>query len=194
MEEPVYISAAVEGLVDEAVVRRIAAVLGLEMTAVYGLRGKHWLISKLPAYNQAARHAKWLVLLDLNGDAACAGQFLQAYLAQPSPGLRLRLAVREVESWLLADRSRLARFLSVSEARLPDVPDLEPDPKGVLVEIARHSRSRDIREAMVPTATSGRAVGPGYVGMMLEFIARWDPRVASESSESLRRCLHSLKW
>lgn len=194
MPGPAFVSVAVEGTVDEAAVRRIAGVVGFQIMAVYGLKGQQWLLPRLSVYNEAARHANWLVLLDVNSRAACAPHFLQDHFPSPSSGMRLRLAVRAVESWLLSDRQRMAHFLSVAEGRLPDAPDLEADPKRSLVEIARHSRSRDVREAIVPMPMSGRSVGPGYVGKVLDFVARWDPVTAAEASDSLRRCLAALNW
>ena len=62
----------VEGATDLAVVERILTVAGHEPGNHYGLRGKAWLDSKLRAYNNAARFFPWLVLRDLNSDAACA--------------------------------------------------------------------------------------------------------------------------
>jgi hypothetical protein len=63
------ITLAVEGRTDEAVGKRLLAHAGIEAGAVYGLRGKHDLDGKLPAYNNAARFSPWLVLRDLNTDS-----------------------------------------------------------------------------------------------------------------------------
>jgi hypothetical protein len=82
-----------------------------------------------------------------------------------------RVAVRETEAWLLADRERLARFLGISTSRIPLDPEAMDDPKSLMVDLARHSRRREIREDMIPRSGSGRNVGPAYVSRLIEFVA-----------------------
>lgn len=111
-----------------------------------------------------------------------------------------RVVVRTVEAWLLADRERIARFLRVSPARIPTDPESIADPKNKLVQVAACSRSRDIREDLVPRPGSKKQVGPAYTSRLIEFIldseSGWRPRVAPNSADSLRRtlaCLERLK-
>jgi hypothetical protein len=107
-----------------------------------------------------------------------------------------RVAVREIEAWLLADRERLAAFLGVKSARLPANPEEEPDPKRIIVELAQQSRRREIREDMAPRPGSGRQIGPAYSSRLIEFVSGsggWRPEVAARSSDSLRRCLSCLR-
>ena len=168
-EQPVFITAAVEGNVDEAVVRRLIEHVGGTPGPVYGRNGKDHLRQRIANYNQAARLSPWVVLVDLDHDAECAPPLRSAWLPALSPYMCLRVAVRQVEAWLLADRERLAKFLSVSTSRIPHNPESVEHPKNTLVEIARYSRRRDIREDMVPRPGSGRAVGPAYTARLIEF-------------------------
>ena len=66
-----------------------------------------------------------------------------------------------------------------------------------MVDIARHSRRREIREDMLPRTGSGRVVGPAYTARLIEFVMGgkigWRPEIAAERSESLKRCLRSLR-
>jgi hypothetical protein len=107
-----------------------------------------------------------------------------------------RVAVRQVESWLLADRERLAKFLAVSTAKIPPVPEAINNPKNTVIELARQSRRREIREDMVPRPGSARAVGPAYTARLIEFVIGgergWRPDVAARHSESLNRSLRCL--
>jgi hypothetical protein len=107
------------------------------------------------------------------------------------------VAVRAVEAWLLADAERLAAFLGIRAALIPRDPDAEHDPKTTLVNLARRSRRRAIREDIVPREGSGGRVGPGYVGRLIEFVTAaengWRPGVAAGRSDSLRRCLEALQ-
>jgi hypothetical protein len=79
---PVVISAAVEGDLDDAVLRRLVEYIGAIPGAVYGRHGKAHLRQRLTGYNQAARLAPWVVLVDLDHDADCAPPFRSAWLPQ----------------------------------------------------------------------------------------------------------------
>ncbi len=183
-----------EGLVDDAVLRRLIWFAGGSVGPVHPKQGKRMLLGRLRGYNEAARRLPWLVLVDLDHDAECAPPFRNRWLPAPAPGMCFRVAVREIESWLLADSDRLAEFLSVNPSRIPTDPDSVSDPKQSLVNIAAHSRRRDIRDDMVPRRGSGRSVGPAYPSRLIEFVqSRWRPPVAARSSDSLRRCTRRLR-
>lgn len=161
---------------------------------VYGLRGKSWLDIRLRAYNAAARHSRWLVLRDLNSDGACAPELRERLVPELSDGMRFRIAVREAESWLLADRRQMGQFLAIAVSRIPSEPDTLGDPKQTLVNLARHSRRRAIREDMVPAAGTSAHVGPGYTARIIEFANDiWDPIEAAAHSPSLSSCIASLR-
>ena len=72
MKSAVTVAAAVEGLVDEAVALRLIRHAGAEPGSVYGRSGKAQLRKQISGYNNAARHAPWLVLVDLDRDEDCA--------------------------------------------------------------------------------------------------------------------------
>jgi hypothetical protein len=185
-------SAVGEGAVDIEVCRRLAKEVGVVLSATYVTQGSQRLDSKLASYNQAARFSRWLVLRDLD-QAECAVMLRQRLLPKPADHMRFRIAVREVEAWLIADRERLARFLHVSPARITKAPDALDDPKRELVNLARASRNSRVRDGLVPPEGGQRTVGPGYTTLMSEFILRaWRPREAAKNSPSLRRCLQAL--
>lgn len=193
----VVISGAVEGSVDEAVLYRLVAHVGATLGPVYGKKGKPHLRQRIGGYNQAARLSPWVVLVDLDHDADCAPLLLTSWVPNPASRMCFRVVVREIEAWLLADREHLARFLGVAISRIPRSPEIVGDPKHTMVELARHSRQRDMREDMVPRAASGRVVGPAYTSRLIEFVGDtvggWCPEVAATSSDSLARCLRSLR-
>jgi len=190
----IVISCAVEGPIDEAVLRRLTAEVGVILGLVHSKNGKGRLLQRINGFNQAARHSHWVVLVDLDADADCAPPFRSAWLPKPAPNMCFRVAVHEVEAWLLADRERIADFLGVAIARVPADVETLPDPKRALVALASRSRRRDLREDLVPRPRSGRAVGPGYTTRMIEFIeTHWRPDVAASSADSLRRCRRSLQ-
>ncbi|HXU44128.1 MAG TPA: hypothetical protein VN783_01275 [Thermoanaerobaculia bacterium] len=191
-----FLTLAVEGDSDAAVARRLASGAGFTVATCHVAGGKHRLDRRLPGYLRASRFGRWLVLRDLDHDAPCAPE-LHDRLRPPVvefPNLLLRIAVRSVESWLLADREGLGRFLGISVDSIPSHPDRLDRPKRTLVDLARKSRSREIRDDMVPERGISAEVGPGYVARLVEFsVARWNPESAARSSPSLLRCTSALK-
>lgn len=187
------VSSAVEGIVDEAVVSRLIGHVGGEPGTVYGKAGKQNLLMRLPGFNEAAQRAPWLVLVDLDTDFPCVPEALPEWLPNPSNWMSFRIAVREAEAWLLADGGSLSTYLSVSAARFPRDPENLADAKQALVNIARNSRRRAVRDDIVPREGSGRSVGAAYASRMIEYISTtWDPDAAAAVAPSLRRCMDSL--
>lgn len=190
----VPISTAVEGLVDEAVARKVLAHVGAVPGVIYGTKGKSHLRSKIDGYNRAARHAPWLVLVDLDQDAACASALRNEWVREVAPLLCFRIVVREIEAWLMADATSLAAFLRVSVSRVPSDPESIVRPKDALVQLARQSKRIALRRDMVPRPGSGRAVGPAYTSRLIEYVDdQWRPEIAARSAESLRRALACLR-
>jgi len=194
MPSLVTISAAVEGIVDEAVLRRLIACAGGHLGPVHGKNGKPALRQKINGYNNAARHAPWVVLVDLNSDADCAPRLRHDWLPTPASQLCFRVAVRQVEAWLMADAETLAAFLGVRRHTIPANPEALPNAKAEMVNLARQSRWSAIRQDMVPRPGSGRAVGPAYPSRLIEYAEKhWRPEVAAQRAESLRRAIDCVR-
>jgi hypothetical protein len=137
-----------------------------------------------------------VVLVDLNDDAPCPPPLVATWLPGRNQNLHLRVAVRAIEAWLLADREAIAYFLHVPQAKIPQQPEAESNPKVTLINIARHSRSRGIREDIVPREGSTARQGVGYNSRLTEFVMKyWAPERAASCAESLKRSLASLlRW
>lgn len=195
MPRPVHIpvSFAVEGDTDEAVVRKVAARLSVSVHQVLGKRGKHWVLKSLRGLNNSARGQPWYVLVDLNGDAPCPGEFVRRHLLDPSPYMRLRVAVCAVEAWFLADRMGFSRFFGVRPADIPSAPETERDPKAMIVELAGRSRRSIVRTGVPPRPGSGRRTGDLYAALLIEFVRdHWDLEAARRASRSLDRAITRL--
>ena len=194
---PVLVSGAVEGLLDEAVLKRLISHVGALAGPIYGKTGKAQLLRRLQGYNQAAQFGPWVILLDLDHDADCAPPYRAARLPQPAPKMCFRIAVREVEAWLFADRERLARFLAVPQRTIPAHPEMVESPKDTMAQLAQRSRRRDVREDVAPRPGSGRRVGPAYSSRLIQFVddatQGWRPDIAAQASGSLARCLRCLR-
>ena len=188
------IAVVVEGDTDLPVVRKLTKDAGLTIAAEIDCGGKHQLDADLSGYNNAAKGSPWFVLRDLNSDAQCAGQFLAARNSTAARWMCFRIAVREMESWVLADAAAISDFLRIPRSAVPTDPDAEDDPTRTIVDLARRSRSRTIEKALVPRAGTSTAVGPLYEAKMIEFTReRWDLDRACQRSRSLARARERLR-
>ncbi len=194
MSTVVTVSAAVEGILDEAVVRRLIRHVGHAPGDVYGKNGKPFLRTRIAGYNNAARHAPWLVLVDLDAEDECAPPVRNAWLPDPAPRMCFRFAVQAVEAWLMADAERLATFIGVARKAIPADPEALEHPKQAMVNLARRSRRRDIARDLVPRDASRRIEGPAYTSRLIEYTTeRWRPDVAAAQADSLRRTMDCLR-
>jgi len=189
----VVFTCAVEGKTDAAVLRRLVSEAGAELGDIYEGKGRSWVLKRLPGYNAAAQHQPWIALIDLDSDN-CAPSLKKVSLPEPAPLMCFRVAVREIEAWLLADREALAQFFAVDLTKIDLNPDRLHDPKEALVSLARYSRKAAIRREMVPAPGVKGRIGPGYTSRLIDFIqGPWRPEIAAESSDSLRRCRLRLR-
>ena len=196
MSQP-NVQIVVEGLIDEAVLRRIFdEKFGLSVISSFVKGSRQKVLEKLNGYNEAARsdpNSLWVVMVDLNADE-CAPLLLEWYLPQEtSSNFLFRIAVRSIEAWLMADREGIARFLKVPQNRIPSDPDTVLRPKEEMVRLARSSRSREIREALVPPDGSVSRIGRAYNDYLIEFASeRWNIDRAKEKSKSLEKALKAI--
>lgn len=152
--------------------------------------GSGYLKSSVAKFNQMAEQIPIPVLLLIDLDQSpCLVELKHKWLpAAQSLNLLFRVAVREAESWVLADRSAFAGFLGIGEARVPLDPDILPDPKQSLLELVSHSRKRSLRQEILPAPNSTSPVGLGYNENLCRFVAhQWSVERAIANSPSLFR-------
>lgn len=186
---------ATEGHLEEPVARKLFSVLRVsDRDAVYVRpRGSFWV--RVPKYNEAARHGGLVLgLADLETHPCPSGLIAEHLPHGKHPQFVLRIAERMLESWLLADGDSLAGFLKVAASVLPRDPEAEEHPKRTLVNLARRSPDRSIRDDLVPEEGSKGVSGPGYRLRMAEYVdQRWQPLAAARRSQSLRRAIAAIK-
>ncbi|WP_293349985.1 MULTISPECIES: hypothetical protein [unclassified Microcoleus] len=143
--------------------------------------------------NHAAKGMPYLVLTDLD-NAECPLVILSEWLTQPKhPNLLFRIAVKEVEAWLLAHREGFAEFLGISVDLIPADVDKISDPKQVLINLAKKSKKRELREGIVPDRNSTAKIGKDYNGQLIQFVNQsWQVAPAQTNSRSLERAMNAL--
>ena len=133
------------------------------------------------------------VLCIADTDNQCVGEILRHRLPEPC-GARflLRLAVTEAESWLLADQKGFAQAFSIPLDKLPQAPDMEVDPKRLLLTLAAKSK---VRSQVVQKDRLGKLKpGAEYNACFCTFVrAKWNARQAAQNSPSLARAIERLK-
>lgn len=188
---------AIEDSVSEVVARKLLSVIrpDLKIGVAIGNCGKSYLRNKARELNRTARSMPVFMMVDLDIRHPCPAEVLVAWLhGAPEAYMLFRVAIMEVESWILADRARFSSFLGIPLHRIPNDTDGIDNPKEFLVNIARKSRRRYIRDDLVPPVGSSTKVGPAYNLRLSAFVlAQWDPTAASASSQSLRRAIMRLR-
>ncbi len=184
----------VEGEIDEIIAHQIIFRLGHEIGVGYGKRGVGYIQKKIQNFNETAQSILYLVLVDfMDTKLECPAQVISNWLPNKNELMFFRVVVREIESWVLADRESLAAFLNVNIELIPAKPENEPDPKRKLVNIARKSQSKKIRDALVPDQNSTAQVGKLYTSEIKRFVSNfWNIDTARKNSPSLNKCLLRL--
>jgi hypothetical protein len=159
-----------------------------KITRPFVSRGFGNIKRSINTYRQASRIIPHIILTDLD-NAICAASLIRDWKAENLPAsMMLRVAVREVESWILADQESFSKFAKIPKKKIPLSPDLLADPKQTLVNLVRHSSSRRLAAEIVPAAGSRAQIGPLYNEKLSTFVlGQWDPVVAAASSPSLLR-------
>ena len=156
--------------------------------------GFGYLKSRAYDFDRIARTVMPVLLLTDLDQGSCAPGLIARWLPSGHhPRLLLRVAVRETESWLLADRAAFAALLGVPQARVPARPDELSDPKAALLGLVRNSKRRELRDDLLPRPGVAFPVGLGYNDRLRRFVREdWDSRRAADASPSLARTLARL--
>lgn len=198
MKAPIPIYLAVEDDLSEWVARRALSTRPSDYAigAVFSRSGFGYLKKQAPAFNNAAKGCPFLLLTDLDR-CPCPPQLIEEWLGRPKhPHLLLRVAVREVESWLLGDPKGFSSFLGLRAPFDLDNPETLDDPKQELLKLAIKSPRRTIREALTwkDEATGRLSQGPDYNAPLATFVTHeWDIEVARKKCRSLDRLFLALE-
>lgn len=134
-----------------------------------------------------------LVLADMDSPRGCPPDLVSELYGELTiaPNMLIRIAMLEIESWILSDREGIARWLEISLNAVPRNPESLNDPKRSLVQLAARSRNRRLREAIAPRRVLGTSrTGREYNQTVGDFVARlWNLDAARLSAPSLDRAI-----
>lgn len=180
----------------EAVLTRLVAEYAptISITNRFAARGFGNIKSGLPRFKNASNAIPHIVLTDLD-QHVCVSALLRDWNVLPlHKRMLFRVAVREVESWLLADRIGIASMLSIDTKKIPTAADQIADPKRTLVNLGRQSKSRRFSAEFAPSPSSAAQIGPLYNDYLCRFIRScWNIESARANSPSLERCILRLQ-
>lgn len=189
------IAIATEDALSEAIGLRLLAELPSPVVPnlTFGKKGSGYLLSNMAKWREISRRQAILILTDLDR-IDCAPTMRAAWAGKtPLPeDLILRIAVRETESWALADHQAM-RVLIGARGTLPLSPDNLPDPKQHLLHLARLA-SRAVRSDLLIETGAVASQGIGYNSRLTAWVqSSWCPARAAMRSPSLERTRSRLR-
>lgn len=189
------VALATEDPLSEAIGLRLLAELPIPVKPNFLMRkdGSGNLRSRMDSWRQMSRRQIVLILTDLDR-LACPLALRADWLGKTPPpaNLLLRIAVKEIESWVLADHEAMRRLIG-SKGTLPPLPDDLPDPKQHFLKLAKFA-PRQIRQDLVKESGAVASQGMGYNVCLTDWVQSvWSPERASERSPSLARTRKRLR-
>ncbi|MDR2756629.1 MAG: DUF4276 family protein [Planctomycetaceae bacterium] len=199
--------AYVEDAPSQAVLQKIIDSFNNQGTIIFGFRegfpkimnGFSKIKERLPVCIDMGKNGLYSIsLIDLDKEHCCPPSLIRNWLnidngkpiELPEKTL-IRVAVREIESWIMADRKKFAKYFDLTESLIPPIPDKIRDPKKEFFSLLRKKERQKFRR-MLPGKNS--SIGSDYNDIMCDFIERhWLPTRAENNSPSLRRMLNRLR-
>jgi len=213
MSPKVLFYAYVEDAPSQAVLEKIIDSLNDPESPFFGfrdgrpqiMRGESQIRKEFPAnLAMAAEGLYTFSLVDLDVyDYPCPPTLLRNWLGIEQdkpivlpPQTILRVATRIVESWIMADRKKFAKFFDLTESRLPVAPDDHLRLRKTFFDLLWEKGGNVLRKkkliGMVPSKNSH--IGPKYNDIMCDFVERhWSPERAEHNSPSLKRTMNRLR-
>ena len=166
---------------------------GLSVHNVFLMKGFGKIKTGIPRFKNASRAVPHIVLTDLDR-ALCAPSLMRDWdVDEGAKDFLFRIAVREVEAWLLADREGFSEYLNIPLVKIPQHPEQENDPKQTLFNLVRKCKKRRLVEELVPAVGSCASIGPLYNMRMGAYVRdNWNVQRALMHSDSLDRAVKRI--
>lgn len=187
---------ATEDSLSESVGRRLIAEIGshVEVGLTFRKNGFGYLKANIDKFCNVAQRSPLFLITDLDKEK-CAALLISKWIGNRTlpENLVFRVAVREIEAWLLADHVGMKELLGKGADKLPADPDQLLDPKKSLLKFASGA-PRAVRNDLLVEPGAVASQGLGYNQRLGEFVRNtWDPNRAASCSNSLFRTLKRLQ-
>lgn len=190
----IYLNIATEDVLSEVVLKRIISDFPdkYQIAGNFGKTGNGYLRKGLKGFNNASIHSPFLILTDLDYFECPVALIENWFKFEKNPNRIFRIAVREVESWLLADYKNLSKYLNISPDKIDKNPEKIIKPKNEIIKLAKLSRNKSIRDDLVPIDNFA-SIGPNYNSRLSDFVLNhWNIDYAQKNSDSLLRTINYL--
>ncbi|MCB2262786.1 MAG: DUF4276 family protein [Candidatus Thiosymbion ectosymbiont of Robbea hypermnestra] len=187
---------ATEDALSEVVAETLLYQAGrCDIRARVGKKGFGYLKKRVADLDRLAENGVPVLLLTDLDRRRCPLEMIAGWLPRPrSARLLFRVAVRETESWVLADRAAFARFVGIPAVAVPTAPDELSDPKAAVLRLVRQSSKRELRRDILPQKGASSPVGLGYNSQLCHFVrSAWSSNRAVKHSPSLSRAVRRVR-
>lgn len=194
--DPILVNLAVEDDLSEGMLRRLLSDRPVAYTigTVFKKAGFGYLKKNCRAFNNLARTTPTILLTDLD-QRSCAPKLISEWMENSQHrDFLLRVAVREVEAWVLGGEQSLGHYLTLRKPLRLQNPETLADPKQVVLRLCMQSPRRELREDLVREDPEGKLrQGPAYNSKLVEFIKTvWNAEAAAKACPSLSRMINAL--
>jgi hypothetical protein len=186
---------AVEGETDVPVAEKLIELVGRVPRRVSASGGSSSIDAGLTRWARPSNGEPMLVLRDWDvaDNVECAPELRARIAGARCPSnVAVRIVVRSMESWLMADRDAACHYFRTT--KIPIHPEQVEHPKLALVDACRRSKLRRVRDGMIPRPGSGGAVGADFSLLIADFARNhWNPTRARLNAPSLSRAIGRME-
>ncbi|WP_410209462.1 hypothetical protein [Aquirhabdus sp.] len=156
--------------------------------------GNQELKKKIESLISVARILPVLVLTDLD-QISCAPRLIESWIHFKNIPAQFffRVVVKEIESWLLADKEGFSGFIGSPLTMIPN--NVETlDSKRALLQLTQRYGTRSLKADILPARGSPSKVGIGYNQCLIKFVNdTWSVESAIQNSQSLARACRRIE-
>ncbi|MBI2272037.1 MAG: DUF4276 family protein [Bacteroidetes bacterium] len=188
-----FVQPVVEDIIQELILIKLFEKYRPEVNlhGAIGKKGNSYIKKQLHGFNNASKHVPHIIITDLD-DLPCSPSLIQNWIDfKPTKDFLFRIAVREAEAWLFADRKGFSKFIGAPLNKIPSDSETITHPKEFVIFLAKKSKKKMVKD-IIPQGTA--KVGPGYNMVMQDFIIRyWNIQEAINHSRSLAKAVKRIE-
>lgn len=148
----------------------------------------------LKSYNKTAKSGCIFIFTDLD-QFKCPPNLISnwAGTVKLNEKLVFCIAIKEIETWLMASRTAFSKYLGIKTNHIPQNIEDIPDPKAFLFTLVRKSPHKSLKKDILPDPKNSAKIGKGYNHALTRFVVNyWDIEEAKNNSLSLSRTIKKI--